>query len=80
MENIRHPAPDAAPSCILDWCARRLPDSGGVCGSFLLDSRVYKTDYTAGDEWADAIGETLRHLWYSMDTAYCAAKAAIPIM
>ena len=35
-----------------------------------LDSRVYKTDYTAGDEWADAIGETLRHLWYSTDTAY----------
>ena len=35
-----------------------------------LDSRVYKTDYAAGDEWADAIGETLRHLWYSTDTAY----------
>ena len=35
-----------------------------------LDSRVYKTDYTAGEEWADAIGETLRHLWYSTDTAY----------
>ena len=35
-----------------------------------LDSRVYKTDYTAGEEWANAIGETLRHLWYSTDTAY----------
>ena len=35
-----------------------------------LDSRVYKTDYAAGDTWADAIGETLRHLWYSTDTAY----------
>ena len=35
-----------------------------------LDSRVYKTDYTAGDKWADAIGETLRHLWYTTDTAY----------
>ena len=35
-----------------------------------LDSRVYKTDYTAGDTWADAIGETLKHLWYSTDTAY----------
>ena len=35
-----------------------------------LDSRVYKTDYTAGEEWADAIGETLRHLWYTTDTAY----------
>ena len=35
-----------------------------------LDSRVYKTDYAAGEEWADAIGETLRHLWYSTDTAY----------
>ena len=35
-----------------------------------LDSRVYKTDYAAGEEWADAIGETLRHLWYTTDTAY----------
>ena len=35
-----------------------------------LDSRVYKTDYTAGDTWADAIEETLKHLWYSTDTAY----------
>lgn len=35
-----------------------------------LDSRVYKTDYTAGEEWADAIGETLRHLWYETDTQY----------
>lgn len=35
-----------------------------------LDSRVYKTDYTAGDTWADAIGETLRHLWYETDTQY----------
>ena len=35
-----------------------------------LDSRVYKTDYTAGDTWADAIGETLKHLWYSTDTDY----------
>ena len=28
-----------------------------------LDSRVYKTDYTIGDTWADAIGVTLEHLW-----------------
>ena len=35
-----------------------------------LDSRVYKTDYAAGDTWADAIGETLKHLWYETDTAY----------
>lgn len=35
-----------------------------------LDSRVYKTDYTTGEEWADAIEETLRHLWYNTDTAY----------
>lgn len=35
-----------------------------------LDSRVYKTDYTAGDTWADAIGETLKHLWYDLDTDY----------
>ena len=35
-----------------------------------LDSRVFKTDYTPGEPWADAIGETLRHLWYSTDTAY----------
>ena len=35
-----------------------------------LDSRVYKTDYTAGDEWADAIGETLKHLWYDLGTQY----------
>lgn len=35
-----------------------------------LDSRVYKTDYAAGDTWADAIGETLRHLWYETDTQY----------
>ena len=32
-----------------------------------LDSRVYKTDYTAGEEWAEAIGETLKHLWYESD-------------
>ena len=35
-----------------------------------LDSRVYKTDYTTGDTWADAIGETLSKLWYSTDTDY----------
>lgn len=35
-----------------------------------LDSRVYKTDYAAGDTWADAIGETLRHLWYDSDVVY----------
>ena len=35
-----------------------------------LDSRVYKTDYTAGEEWADAIGETVKHLWYDLDTQY----------
>ena len=35
-----------------------------------LDSRVYKTDYTAGDTWADAIGETLKHLWYDLGTQY----------
>lgn len=35
-----------------------------------LDSRVYKTDYAAGDTWADAIGETLNHLWYETDTQY----------
>ena len=35
-----------------------------------LDSRVYKTDYTAGEEWANAIGETLRHLWYDSDVEY----------
>ena len=35
-----------------------------------LDSRVYKTDYTAGEEWANAIGETLRHLWYESDVEY----------
>ena len=35
-----------------------------------LDSRVYKTDYAAGDTWADAIGETLRHLWYESDVEY----------
>ena len=35
-----------------------------------LDSRVYKTDYTAGEEWADAIGETLKNLWYESDAAY----------
>lgn len=35
-----------------------------------LDSRVYKTDYTTGEEWADAIGETLKHLWYDLDTEY----------
>ena len=35
-----------------------------------LDSRVYKTDYAAGEEWADAIGETMKHLWYTTDTAY----------
>ena len=35
-----------------------------------LDSRVYKTDYAAGDTWADAIGETLRHLWYDSDVEY----------
>lgn len=32
-----------------------------------LDSRVYKTDYTAGEEWAEAMGETLKHLWYESD-------------
>lgn len=35
-----------------------------------LDSRVYKTDYAAGEEWADAIGETLSKLWYELDTEY----------
>ena len=35
-----------------------------------LDSRVYKTDYTPGDAWADVIGETLKHLWYEADTQY----------
>ena len=35
-----------------------------------LDSRVYKTDYAANEEWADAIGETLNNLWYDMDTQY----------
>lgn len=35
-----------------------------------LDSRVYKTDYAAGQSWADAIGETLKHLWYDLDTQY----------
>ena len=35
-----------------------------------LDSRVYKTDYAAGETWADAIGETLKHLWYELDTEY----------
>lgn len=35
-----------------------------------LDSRVYKTDYTAGEEWADAIGTTLSHLWYESDAEY----------
>ena len=35
-----------------------------------LDSRVYKTDYAAGDTWEDAIGETLRHLWYDSDVEY----------
>ena len=35
-----------------------------------LDSRVYKTDYTAGEEWADAIGETQSKLWYDLDTQY----------
>ena len=35
-----------------------------------LDSRVYKTDYAAGDTWADAIGETLKHLWYDSDVEY----------
>lgn len=35
-----------------------------------LDSRVYKTDYTAGEEWAEAIGETLKNLWYETDTQY----------
>ena len=34
-----------------------------------LDSRVYKTDYAAGQDWANAIGETLRHLWYNTETA-----------
>lgn len=32
-----------------------------------LDSRVYKTDYAAGEEWAEAMGETLKHLWYESD-------------
>ena len=35
-----------------------------------LDSRVYKTDYTPGEEWADAIGATLKHLWYESDVEY----------
>ena len=35
-----------------------------------LDSRVYKTDYTAGEAWADAIGTTLKNLWYDLDTEY----------
>ena len=35
-----------------------------------LDSRVYKTDYTPGEEWAAAIGTTLSHLWYESDTEY----------
>lgn len=35
-----------------------------------LDSRVYKTDYTPGQEWADAIGTTLEHLWYESDRSY----------
>ena len=35
-----------------------------------LDSRVYKTDYAAGQDWANAIGETLRHLWYESDVEY----------
>lgn len=35
-----------------------------------LDSRVYNTDYTPGDAWADAIGETLSKLWYDLDTQY----------
>ena len=35
-----------------------------------LDSRVYKTDYTTGETWADAIGTTLKNLWYDLDTEY----------
>ena len=35
-----------------------------------LDSRVYKTDYTTGEAWADAIGITLTKLWYELDTEY----------
>ena len=35
-----------------------------------LDSRVYKTDYTPGEEWASAIGTTLSHLWYESDAEY----------
>lgn len=35
-----------------------------------LDSRVYKTDYTTGEAWADAIGITLQKLWYELDTEY----------
>ena len=35
-----------------------------------LDSRVYKTDYAAGQDWENAIGETLRHLWYESDVEY----------
>ncbi len=35
-----------------------------------LDSRVYKTDYTTGEAWADAIGITLKKLWYELDTEY----------
>ena len=35
-----------------------------------LDSRVYKTDYVTGEEWAEAIGETMKHLWYEMDVVY----------
>lgn len=35
-----------------------------------LDSRVYKTDYATGEEWAEAIGETVSKLWYDLDTQY----------
>lgn len=35
-----------------------------------LDSRVYKTDYAAGEAWADAIHTTLSHLWYASDAEY----------
>ena len=35
-----------------------------------LDSRVYKTDYVTGEEWAEAIGETMSKLWYEMDVEY----------
>ena len=35
-----------------------------------LDSRVYKTDFVTGEEWAEAIGETMKHRSYEMDVVY----------